>query len=88
MIDQWLSPNLSHDVKLSLIKGISIGCNSLPSTSAWKGDAYLGLTKRVLDKLTIEEYNSLILFKDYFFEDKEWFTDMTDGEELLEALFE
>lgn len=30
----------------------------------------------------------MILFKDYFFEDKEWFTDMTDGEELLSELIE
>lgn len=49
LIDQWLTPKLSHNIKLSLIKGMSIGCNQLPSTSAWKGDAYLGLTKRVLE---------------------------------------
>lgn len=88
MIDQWMTPKLSHQLKVDLVHGMSIGCNSLPSTSAWKSDAYLGLTKRVLDGLSIEEYNSIILFKDDFFEDKEWFTDMTDGEELLEALYE
>ena len=57
-----------------------------PSTTVWKGDGYQAILKQLLETIRIEDYNRNILYKEYFFEDKEWIQDMTDGLELLEAL--
>lgn len=62
--------------------------NQLSSISAWRSDAYMAMSKRFLESVSIQEYNDNLLFKENFFEDKEWFTDMTDGEELMQALIE
>jgi hypothetical protein len=56
-------------LKQELIAGMGIGYNKLSSTSAWKGDCFLGLQKKVFDHISVSEYNSLILFKENFFED-------------------
>jgi hypothetical protein len=43
------------------------------------------MLKKVLEAMTIQEYNHNILFKEHYFEDKEWFEDMTDGSDLIQA---
>ena len=84
-VENWI-PKLNLELKTKIIACLSVGdCNN-PGTSAWKSDAYLALIKQVLDSLSIQEYNDQILFKEHYFEDKEWLADMTDGEDLIEAV--
>jgi len=40
----------------------------------------------MLESASIKDYNRNIMYKEYFFEDKEWIQEMSDGLELLEAL--
>jgi hypothetical protein len=63
-----------------------VGEKNLPQTSMWKSNGYIGMMKKLLDTISIEEYNKNIMFKEYLFEDKEWFVDLTDGLDLLDAL--
>ena len=58
----------------------------LPSTSGWKSDAFNALIKKVLEQISIQQYNQLIMFKETYFEDKEWFADLTDGRDIIEAI--
>ncbi len=39
-----------------------------------------------LQSLTVSEYNNNILFKEYFYENKEWLQEMSDGTDLLEEM--
>jgi hypothetical protein len=45
----------------------------LPLTSVWKSDGYNAMIKLVIDSFNISEYNSNILFKEYLYEDNEWY---------------
>lgn len=36
--------------------------------------------------MTVAEYNRNVLFKEYFFEEKEWLQEMSDGNDLLEEM--
>ena len=51
----------------------------MPATSIWNDDGYNAMLKHILDTVSVHEYNTNILFKEYLFEDKEWLADMSDG---------
>ena len=84
-IEEWF-PGLSEQIKDSLIKTFFVGVDLNPATSVWTGDGYLASLKFLLQSISVMDYNRNILFKEYFFEDKEWIQEMTDGLELIEAL--
>ena len=69
-----------------MIKVLFVGVDLNPATSIWKGDGYFASLKYMLESASIKDYNRNIMYKEYFFEDKEWIQEMSDGLELLEAL--
>jgi len=85
MLEDWL-PGLPASVKSELIRTLCVGERMLPSTSGWKSDGFHALIKKVIQSSNISEYNSQIMFKEQYFEDKEWFVDLTDGKDIFEAI--
>jgi len=85
MLEDWL-PGLPSGVKSDLIRTLCVGDRMLPSTSGWKSDGFHALVKKVVSSVNIAEYNRQIMFKEQYFEDKEWFVDLTDGRDLIEAI--
>jgi hypothetical protein len=77
---------LPGPVKTSLLKSLSVGDNMLPSTSAWRSDGFQALTKNIMQSINVQEYNAQIMYKEQLFEDKEWFVELSDGKDIIEAI--
>ena len=69
-----------------MIKTLFVGVNQNIATSAWKGTGFPALLHQTLNLMTVEEYNKNVIFKEYFFEDKEWLQEVSDGIDLLEEM--
>ena len=65
-----------------------VGVNLNPNSSIWRGkeDGYTSLIKEVLDSITIQQYNTHILYKEQLYEENENFVEMSDGQDILDAL--
>lgn len=87
MIDEWM-PGLSTNLKTNLVRHISVGEKQMPSTSVWLSDGYQSLIRKFLECISINEYNSKVMFQELLFEDKEYFVDMTDGNDLIAEILE
>lgn len=84
-VQHWI-PGLSKKEKQELILQLSVGEGKNNTTSIWKGDGFLAATKRFFDSMSVKTYTEGLLYKDELFEDKEWLTDMSDGQEIIEAM--
>ena len=85
MFEDWL-PSIPNPVKGQLIKTLAVGDRMLPSTSGWKSDGFGALIKKVIESVCISDYNQQVLFKEQYFEDKEWFVDLSDGKDIIDAI--
>ena len=85
MFEDWL-PSIPNPVKVQLIKTLAVGDRMLPSTSGWKSDGFSALIKKVILSVSISDYNQQVMFKEQYFEDKEWFVDLSDGKDIVDAI--
>ena len=44
------------------------------------------MVRKVIESFNIADYNNHIMFKEQYFDDKEWFVDLSNGQDIIDAI--